>query len=295
MAARPPPLFRIPTAKQIAARFRRMGIDRRVRRQKRRYRRRDKGGTAPSLAAFVVGCQRSGTDMTLWTLDRSLDVDRYDEDSRAAFVRCRIKGKKVRDRLIARSEAKRVIFKPVCDSHRTRTLLSQHEGSRAIWVYRDFRDVAHSAVVRWGEMNKEHVLALAAGSGDWGWHQWNRELMEPRYQREVQQFCAEDLNALSAAAVFWYLVNRTFFDQGLQENPGVRLVKYEDVVSSPVEAFRGMCAFLDVAFSEDMVDDVFATSVRKKDRMLITPRVRDACEDLLQRLDRVTGRGRSDP
>lgn len=51
--------------------------------------------------------------MVLWTLDRSLEVDRFDEDRRAAFVDCRLGGKQIREDLIERSSAHRVVFKPV--------------------------------------------------------------------------------------------------------------------------------------------------------------------------------------
>lgn len=94
--------MRLPTRKQLAVRLNQLRNDLTMRRRKRAHRKACVH-TGPARAAFIVGCQRSGTDMALWTLDRSLDVDRFDENNRTAFRGCRIKEREVRERLIARS------------------------------------------------------------------------------------------------------------------------------------------------------------------------------------------------
>jgi hypothetical protein len=260
-------------------------------RRKRAYR---KGApTGSARGAFVVGCQRSGTDMTLWTLDKSRDVDRYDENHRAAFRDCRIRDRETRERLIARSNAKRVIFKPVCDSHNTAKLLDDHDGAKAIWVYRHYRDVANSAVARWGDMNLRYVRDLARGGGDWGRRQWNRELITPERQAEIEHWCAGDLNAHGAAAVYWLLVNRTFFDQQLNRHDRVTVARYEDLVTSPEPEFRRICDALDVEFRGEMIETIFASSVRKSSQQPIAPGIEDACEALLKQLDQVRARARA--
>ena len=225
--------------------------------------------------------------MALWTLDRSLDVDRFDENNRTAFRSCRIKGLEVRERLIVRSRAKRVIFKPVCDSHNTSRLLSEHEDARAVWVYRDFRDVANSAVARWGEMNLSFIRELLRGGGDWGRHQWNRELMTPERRVELERLVEDDLNAHGAAAIFWYMVGQSFFDQGLDANRQCIVARYEDLVTRPVPEFRRLCDFLEIGFHEDMVAWIFTSSVRRRSSSPISDRVTEACEAMLARLDRV--------
>jgi len=275
---------RFPTRREIAGKVRRFCADVTLRRRKRAYRRETRGGDAPRFA-IVVGCQRSGTDMVLWTLDRSLDVDRFDEDSRVAFADCRIRSPKTRGRLLQGSDAQCVIFKPVCDSHRTDELLGQHPGGRAIWVYRDYRDVAHSAVQRWGEMNLRFVRELAAGGGDWGRRQWNRELMSPARLRAVQELVADDLTPHGAAAIYWYLVNDTFFEQQLDRRGEVTIARYEDLVTAPRDEFRRLCRFLEIGYDDGMVHDIFARSARRRSGLPISPKIAEHCEALLARLD----------
>lgn len=279
---------RIPTAKQFRVRFNQLRADLIMPLRKRTHRKAARA-TGPARAGFVAGCPRSGTTMVLYALDKSLDVDRYAENHRAAFVDCRIEGKPVRDRLLLGSSAKRVIFKPVCDSHRVAELLSAHECARAVWVYRDYRDVANSAVQRWGKMNRDWVQELARGRGDWGRRQWNRELITPERQEEVEAFCDEDLTPYGAAAIFWYLVNCTFFDQRLADTSNITITRYEDIVTRPRSEFQRLCGFFGITFSDEMVDKIFSPSLQKRQSDLpIAPRIADACEEVLERLEKVT-------
>ncbi len=225
--------------------------------------------------------------MVLWTLDRSLEVDRFDENNRAAFRRCRIREGATIEQLLRRSRARRVVFKPICDSHRTVELLDAHRDARAVWVYRDFRDMANSAVTFFGRLNLAFVQDLARGGGDWGYAQFNRELITPERERLVQRWCDRDLSAHTAAAVFWYLVNQTFFDQNLTDDRRVILARYEDLVTGAVPEFQRLCRFLDVRFEESMVAHIFSSSVRRRSALPITPDVQQACEVLLARLDEV--------
>jgi hypothetical protein len=278
------PVRRFPTAKHIKVRLRQLGTDLSLARRKRAYRR-QQGPTGLARACFVVGCQRSGTDMVLWTLDKSMDVDRYDENARAAFCDCRIKDRQTREALVSRSNAKRVIFKPVCDSHKTGELVAGHEDARAVWVYRDYRDVANSAVQRWGEMSLDWVRDLARGGGDWGRRQWNRELMNSERQARIEELCDENLNPHGAAAVFWYLVNESFFDQELAAHPLVTVARYEDLVTSPESQFRRLCEFFGVEYRNEMVRSIFVSSVRKRSKAPISPKISALCEKTMSRLD----------
>lgn len=275
---------RIPTAKQLKVRWNQFRSDARLAKVKRAHRA-GRGRAEPARAGFVVGCQRSGTDMVLWALDKSLDVDRFDENHRAAFVDCRIKDGEVRRRLVEASQAKRVLFKPVCDSHRVGEMLAEHVGARAVWVYRDFRDVANSAVRRWGQMNLDWVQALAQGRGDWGRRQWNRELITPQRQQQIDSFCQDGLTPHGAAAIYWYLSNGSFFDQGLEQADGVTMAKYEALVTQPDIEFQRLCEFFEVGYGDQMVEGIFSSSVRKTKDLPIGPGIDQACRQLLERLD----------
>ena len=261
-----------------------------VARRKARHRRR-KGPPAYKTAVFVVGCQRSGTSMTIKNLDFSLDTDRFDETDEHAFDGFRIRDQAVRARLIEASTASCVMFKPVCDAHRVTELMAEHEHAKVIWIFRRYQDAANSAVVRWGDTAQRWLEDLLKGGGDWGDRQWNKEKITEECLDKVRQACSEGLTPHAAAAVFWYMRNRTYFDQNLPDNPDVLLVRYEDVVGKSREEFGRMCDFLGIGFFPEIVAQIFSSSVRKSDFPDIPQPVRELCDGMMERLERVAVQG----
>ncbi len=255
-------------------------------RRKSRYRRRV-GIWREKNVAFILGCQRSGTNMTLRTLDKSLDVDKFEESDPRAFVHSRILGKDVRDSLIADSDAKCVIFKPICDSHRALELMAEHSGSKAVWIYRNYQDVANSAVAYWGNQTQVFIEDLLAGGGEWGLGEWNREKVTQECLAVIREACSTGLCPHGACAIFWYMRNRTFFEQDLEHNPDTIITRYEDVVRNPREEFERLCRFLGVGFHPRMVSKVFASSVRKRSFPEIARPIKTLNESMAERLDRV--------
>jgi hypothetical protein len=272
-----------PSRRDVAAKLQRLRTDWGLWSRKRAHRRGRSTGQAS--AGFVVGCQRSGTDMVLWTLDRAMNVDRFDEDHPVAFADSRLASLRVRARLVRRSKAEIVLFKPVCDSHRVTTLLDEHPQSRAAWIYRDYRDVANSAVERWGDMNRRFIIDLARNKGAWGRRQWNRELVvDDARAAALAELAPRDINAHTASAIFWWLVNETYFDQRLDANERVVLASYEDLVTNPAQEFERLSRFFGAAYDDGMVADISRASLRRESREPIAEPVAEACESLLARL-----------
>lgn len=267
---------------------RRLGVEwarYRMQREKERYRRRQSTPAARQVA-FIFGCQRSGTNMTLRMLNRSTDVDGIEESDPRAFRFTRILGKDVRDRVIRRSTAKCILFKPICDSHRALELLAEHPGSRALWVYRRYQDVANSAVERWHDQTRVFIEDLLEGGGDWGLAQWNREKLSAECLQEVREACVDGLTPHGACALFWYMRNRLFFEQDLKRNPTVLITGYEDAVRQPDEEFMRLAEFLDIAIDPEMTEKVFSSSVRKRAFPPVSERIGRLCDGMMERLDR---------
>ncbi len=277
-------MFRIRGVRRVPGRLRQRFRDFLLHRAKARHRR-GRPGPKTKQAVFLVGCQRSGTDMSLYVLDRCMDVDGFNEDHPSAFVRCRLKPSLIIERLVERSGAPHVVFKPVCDSHRVAALLDAHQPSRAVWLYRDYRDVANSSVNRWGDFNLRHLRDLSAGGGSWGWSQWNREWLTEDAMAEVREAVNEGLTPFGAAAIYWYLQNRYYFTQDLSQRGDVGVFRYRDLVTRPREEFGRMCAFLGIGFTEAMATAVHARSVHKGRTIDLDPRIRELCDRMLARLD----------
>jgi hypothetical protein len=245
-------------------------------------------------ALFVVGCQRSGTNMVMWTLERAPDTWVYHEHRLSpAFRDYRLRPTPVIERLVARSPAPVVAFKPICDSHLTDRLLARHAGSRAIWIYRRYADVANSAVRNFGEHLRDILRWIVQGDTDW--LGWRGERLAPDAVELVRARFREDLPLEEAGALFWYLRNRFFLDLGLDREPRVLLVRYEDLVAGGEEPFREIFEFAGCAWNPAFTADVFASSVGKDRFPALGDETRAACDALQAGLDRAYARRHAQP
>ena len=70
---------------------------------------------------FVVGLQRSGTNMLVRGLEASPEFEVHNEDDTKAFRRFRLKSNDQIRALVTRSGHSYILFKPLCDSCRCRS------------------------------------------------------------------------------------------------------------------------------------------------------------------------------
>ena len=74
---------------------------------------------AQTIPVFVVGCQRSGTNMFLKVIDKPNSTWTYNEGTNAAFLNYRTRSLETLDALIHKTRARHIVFKPLCDSQWT--------------------------------------------------------------------------------------------------------------------------------------------------------------------------------
>jgi hypothetical protein len=249
----------------------------------------------PAEPRFVFGCQRSGTTMLVQTLDRSPDLWLYNEHHRAAFDdRLRLRSFDVIDRLVRRCRAQQVLFKPLCDNQRADRILAAYPAARAIWIYRDYRDTVNSMIRLWGDDMLELVHRVingeSCGSIDpadrlFSQTGWAGARLSDGVLEELASRCRNDLTAHEGAALFWYLRTQYYFGLGLNRNPQVLLVRYENLVQQPAESFRRVYEHLELPFDERHLRSVSRESVGKERFPSIDPKVASWCEGLLARLD----------
>ncbi len=232
---------------------------------------------------FVTGCGRSGTTMLVDTLDCSPEIWLYNEFHRAAFDRLRLKSPEGVKRLIRRCAAPTVVFKPLSDVHRVDELLSTYENSRALWIYRRYQDTANSAVRLWGESQKSMARNIAAGNrAELG---WLGERLSDEVVAQFREAYREEGPPEEGAALIWYYLNQFFFTTGIDQDPRVMLLQYEDLVQRPRENFAEIFGFLGCHFDESFLSDVHKSSIGKNTFPEISPRVHELCTSLGKRLD----------
>jgi len=237
------------------------------------------------LPVFVVGSNRSGTNMVCAALGKSPHGWAYQESELSlAFSAFHLRGDSIIKRLIRHTPAPLISFGSILDSQFTDGLLSRFDGARAIWVYRRYEDVANScARMPWGDSLKDLVRWTARGELERLGARGGR--ISGDTIRLFGELVGEDLSKEAAACLYWYMRNQVFFDLNLDTDPRVLIVQYEDTVQNPERAFRRVFQFLGLPFDMSVVDGVFASSVGKHRWLGIDSPIQEVCDALKARLD----------
>jgi hypothetical protein len=251
---------------------------------------RGRSGRTP-VPVFVGGCHRSGTSMLMESLEVSPHTTVFHESPRSlAFSAFRLRSDAVIARLIAWSPAPWVVFKPVCDAHRLDRYLERFPAARVIWPWRRYQDVANSAVKKWGDHQKQIIRAIARGGEPW--LGWRGERLEPDVTQRVAALYHDGMSPEEGAAIQWYLRNHFYFRLGLDRDPRVLLLRYEDLVTSPKEHFERIFAFLgDCPLDGLDLSRIDPRSIGKASFPAIDPAIERLCEEMVGRLEERSRRG----
>lgn len=178
-----------------------------------------------------------------------------------------------------------VLFKPLCDSHRTPELLDAlgaPSPGKAIWVYRAFEGRVRSSLAKFGDANLRALRRIAAGEGA---TMWEAGGLGPDRIEWIRGFDLDSMDPASASALFWYLRNSLFFELGLDRRPDVVLVSYDATVADPRGSMRALASFLGIPFRPELAAHVEPRTERRRGALEIDPGIRRLCEELLARLD----------
>ena len=252
-----------------------------------RWRWRRAHGVPPGTATAVllVGLQRSGTNMVVRGLERSPEFEVYNENHPAAFDRFRLRPPDQVHRLVAASRHPYVLLKPLCDAHRTVELLDRlRTGSpaRALWVYRSAEGRARSAVAKFGDQNLQVLWDLAAGRGG---DRWQAQGLSPDSLALVRGLDWSTVDPVSAAALFWYVRNRLYFELGLDDRDDVLLVSYDAMVADPAAEMRRICAFLGFPYHPRLVAGITPRPPATAPASGLHPEIAARCAELTGRLE----------
>lgn len=236
----------------------------------------------------IVGCQRSGTT----ALQRSIRGD----------VRCKSFGEfsalSQRDpqglRLdpldevaaeIDRSKAPFVVMKPLVESQRVPELLDHLPNSAAVWMYRNYRDVARSNIAKWGPDNGiTDIAPIAEGATD----NWRSELVSDQVRELIRQSYRPDMPSHDAAVLFWLARNSIVFELDLAADTRVMMLSYDDFVAHPADSLRYIYDGVGRPYPGDrLVADIHDRSIRRGVDVEISPTIDEAANDMLRRLDAI--------
>lgn len=252
---------------------------------KRRWRSKDGVPPGEAVPVYLVGVQRSGTNMLVRGLEAAPEFEVHNENDRSAFDSYRLKPDEVVADLILRSRHRYVLFKPLCDSHRIDALLDTlpvPQRGKAIWAYRDVDGRVRSAISKFGDVNHRVLSEIARGEGR---DRWQAQRISPDNLALIGEFDYATMSAETAAALFWYVRNSLYFDLALDQREDTFLSSYDSLIAEPEATMRSLCAFLDFPYYPALTKHIELRPNSRKPPLAIDPRVRAKCDLLTERLN----------
>ncbi|GGM09500.1 MULTISPECIES: hypothetical protein [Micromonospora] len=254
---------------------------------KRRWRRANPVPPGQAIPVYLVGLQRSGTNMLARGLDAAPSVEVRNENDRQLFHRFQLRSDAVLVDVLRRSRHRYVLVKPLCETHRVDRLLDLPgpRAGRALWAYRDVDDRARSEVAKFGDANLRALRAVADGTIG---QRWQGQRLDHATRELVANFDYDRMTPHTAAALFWYVRNSLYFRLGLVDRADVLLCSYDALLADPTGQLRRLCAFLDLPYDPALHAHVTPRPPRRSP-LPIDARVRVLCADLTTRLDAAAG------
>jgi hypothetical protein len=236
---------------------------------------------------FIVGCQRSGTTLLSRIFERDFNSLVFTERDSKLVKMDVPRGIRLRpledvEGVISHERASLIVLKPLVESQNILTLLQHFQTAKALWMYRNFEDVAASNLKTFGMGNGIKNLSgiLADEPGN-----WRSENVSAELRSILLEHFSADMNPYDAAALFWFARNHLFFDLGLDKNPRVILCKYEELLTNPSGSMKNIYSFLGRQFPGERIVVEVEAKGRTDNKSTISPQVRSLCQEMMDKLD----------
>lgn len=243
--------------------------------------------TEQKCILFIIGCQRSGTTLMSQTFENDLRTKLYHDFSKLsshdAQERLRLNAFPLIEKEFCKQRPSFIILKPLVETQNILQLLQCHEGSSALWMYRNYRDVASSNLKRFGLKNGiNNLRPIFNGQVE----NWRAENVSEEMTEIVRRNFSEEMNPYDAATLFWVVRNSFFFKLELGTNDKVLMCKYEDFIKSPVQYMAQIYCALGQSFpGESITRQTHTRSINKGHDIEISTEIEALAEELLSNLD----------
>ncbi len=234
----------------------------------------------PSAVLFIAGMQRSGTNMLMDALERSLETDVYHEWDERAFTNYQMKERAVIHRLLEQSRGQVFTIKALCEVQDLTELMSAFEPAKVIWIFRKYEDVVNSMMRSFANMDQQ-IIRLADDPNS---EAWLGKGMSEKTHAVLKRIVRPGISLASASALQWYIRNVLFFEQHFETNENVLPVIYEDLVGDPITELRRVFEFSGIQYSGRIPGNIHAASVGKQQPMPVDMQIAELCSSLQERI-----------
>ncbi|BCO19929.1 hypothetical protein KUC3_27860 [Alteromonas sp. KC3] len=239
-----------------------------------------------SRIVAILGCQRSGTTLLSRVLDSFTYTRTFGEFSSLSSEcpnNIRLNGLSDVKVTLGKVKAPLIVMKPLVESQNAISLLDTLENITAVWLYRNYLDVALSDLKKFPKTSGRGNLQPILDRDENNWRSQNvpKELVET-----VKAVYSDSLTELDCACLFWFVRNSLFFYQGLEKREDVVLWKYENLMFEPEKHFSKLSDKLKVDLLDYDFSKTFSkSSIKKESGTKLNDEVERLCQTLMTKLD----------
>jgi len=185
------------------------------------------------------------------------------------------------ERVFRRCSGSLIVAKPLVESQRAGKFLDYFPESLAVWSYRHYREVVRSFVKLFDRAGVNIMKKIIDGEDNWA-----SESVSDESREVVLRFYRPDMSLNDAAALFWLVRNRLYFEQKLDEHPRVTTCRYSRLVTRPDETMRRIYAFVNLPYpGSHLVGGVHEDSRGLGRSLALDPEIETLCQSMWTRLN----------
>lgn len=243
-----------------------------------------------AVRIFILGCQRSGSSMLLHAFARDASAKVLGEfsvlNTKDTSHGIRLNPLEEVEKQLSRFSHPIIAIKPLVESQNVLEILDHIRDSKVIWLFRNYNDVASSNLKKWGIQNGFNNLEPIVRQEK---NNWRSEKISEATIRIVREFCNKKLSPHDAAALFWWVRNRIFFERNLEQNQKVLCCSYESLVGDPSNKMRSIYDFVGASYPGDhVIKKINANSVGISETFVENQEIQELCEATWQDLSQLS-------
>jgi len=213
---------------------------------------------------FIIGYQRSGTTLLLNIFDKDLRSKIFPEFSKLSNKdKNKIRLNPLYDvkNIIEKQKANLIVIKPLVETQNILNLINYFKNSYAIFLFRNYLDVANSNLNKFGIKNGIKNLNPIIENQS---NNWRSERVSEKTKNIIDKYYDENMSPFDAAALFWYVRNILFYELNLAVNKRILLCNYEYMVNNPKIVIKNIYKFIGYNYPRNnLVNKIFNSSVGK--------------------------------
>lgn len=240
-----------------------------------------KSSSRQTKLLFILGSGRSGTSMMTDVFMRDLRIDSLAEDDpRVANKNYMLNLERIKPTIMA-SKYEHIVIKPILNSFKCAHLLDFVEGSKAIWMFRNYKDVVLSSLELFGDLVAGYLKKLVETNqgNNWIGQGIHQDTIEMIRKMDFQSFSKVDWMSL-----VWWSVNRTIVIDGPTKRKELLLIQYEDLVRHPVKYLQRIYEHIGLNYKSNAHKYIHSRSIGRGKELLVEANIAELCDSLFGKL-----------